>query len=168
MDGAVCSYPGTSFLFSLSPSNPRISSISASGSSGKVILTSAMVHHELITDKRTTARRCLFILSCTLYLFHGFKSSLVGIAYCSYRLYSIECSRSLVKVVTPCEDARAFLLRRKLPIRPKGLEIMQQIRNHAKTKRVRKPNSFVSVNSTWCAREDLNLHAQIVGTSPSS
>ena len=35
---------------------------------------------------------------------------------------------------------------------------MKQIRKLAKFKSAQKLNAFVSVNSTWCGREDLNLH----------
>lgn len=34
---------------------------------------------------------------------------------------------------------------------------MQQIRKIAKQKRVRKPNSFSSVNSTWCSIEYVKI-----------
>lgn len=80
MDGAVCSYPGTSFLFSLSPSNPRISSISASGSSGKVILTSAMVHHFKFTDKKAFLIGRFFILSRITHLLRWSESFLLVFA----------------------------------------------------------------------------------------
>lgn len=37
---------------------------------------------------------------------------------------------------------------------------MQQIREMRKQKRVREPNSFVSVNSTWCSIVDVKITLQ--------
>ncbi len=34
---------------------------------------------------------------------------------------------------------------------------MQQMRNQRKQKRVRRPNSFSSVNSTWCTIADVKI-----------